>query len=109
MQSIARGQWTVSVRACDGDNCGQGELTMFQVDSTPAKPSGLQATTEVGSLDVSLDWDDIEVADSYMVRWREDASGTQLNEGVIVTSSSASVPVATLRQVGGQGLCLCGR
>ena len=38
-------------------------------DSLPA-PSELQASTERGSLDVTLDWDDVDGAASYLVRWR---------------------------------------
>ena len=67
---------------------------MFQVSETPAKPSGLRATTEPNSLHVSLDWDDVDGADSYKVRWRERVRGGQLNEGVSATTSSAGITVA---------------
>ena len=58
----------------------------------PPKPSGLSVATEQGSLDVSADWDDVEGADDYLVRWRP--NGERLNEGVRAQSSSAAITVA---------------
>ena len=58
----------------------------------PAKPAGLSVATEQGSLDVTADWDDVEGADDYLVRWRP--NGERLNEGVRAQSSSASITVA---------------
>ena len=62
--------------------------------SLPSAPTGLQIDTETGSLDVSLDWDDVAVADSYLVRWRSVDNGEKLNEGVRVSSSEANITVA---------------
>ena len=58
----------------------------------PAKPTGLSVATEQGSLNVSADWDDVEGADDYLVRWRP--KGGKLNEGVRTQSSGASITVA---------------
>ncbi len=55
----------------------------------PAKPTGLSVATEQGSLNVSADWDDVEGADDYLVRWRP--NGERLNEGVRTQSSSAAI------------------
>ena len=52
------------------------------------------AETEAGSLDVSLDWDDVDGATDYRVRWRGATSGEGLNEGVEVESSDAEITVA---------------
>ena len=60
----------------------------------PAKPGGLKADTEAGSLDASLDWEDVDGASYYRVRWRAVGTGDKLNEGVEVQSSSASITVA---------------
>ena len=60
----------------------------------PAKPTGLRADPETGSLDVSLDWDDVDGASHYWVRWRVAGPGNQLNEGVEVQSSEAEITVA---------------
>ncbi len=57
----------------------------------PAKPTGLGVATEQGSLDVSADWDDVEGADDYLVRWR--LKGGRLNVGTRVNSSSAAITV----------------
>ncbi|MCY4415662.1 MAG: hypothetical protein OXE87_05055 [Chloroflexi bacterium] len=57
----------------------------------PAKPTGLSVAPEQGSLDVSADWDDVEGADDYLVRWRP--KDGQLNDGVRVNSSSAAITV----------------
>ena len=43
---------------------------------------------------MSVDWDDVSGADSYQVRWREGVRGTQLNDGVSVTASQATITVA---------------
>ena len=57
----------------------------------PAAPTGLSVATEQGSLNVSPDWDEVEGADDYLVRWRP--KDGQLNDGVRVTSSSAAITV----------------
>ena len=59
----------------------------------PAKPAGLRVATEAGSLDASVDWDEVAGADSYLVRWRVAGSGNRLNEGVEVSASHAVVTV----------------
>ena len=59
----------------------------------PAKPSGLEIATEAGSLEVGLDWDDVEGADRYWVRWRQAGPGNALSEGIEVEESEATVEV----------------
>ena len=59
----------------------------------PAKPEGLEIATEPGSLDVSLDWDDVDGAAHYLVRWRLAGPGDPLNEGVEAESSEATIMV----------------
>ena len=59
----------------------------------PGQPTGLQITTEAGSLDVSLDWDDVDGAARYLVRWRQAGPGHKLNEGEEVTASNAAITV----------------
>ena len=59
----------------------------------PAKPTGLEITTEAGSLDVSLDWDDVDGADDFLVRWRQAGPGNPLSEGETVTTSEATITV----------------
>ena len=63
-------------------------------DSLPA-PTKLWASTERGSLDVALDWDDVDVAASYSVRWRVAEPGNRLNDGINVQSSDAVITVAS--------------
>ena len=60
----------------------------------PDKPTKLRITTERGSLEVSLDWEDVEGASRYWVRWRKSDQGNKLNEGVYVQSSDAVITVA---------------
>ena len=43
---------------------------------------------------MSLDWDDVEGADSYRVRWRVSGPGNELNDGISVQSSAAVITVA---------------
>ena len=57
----------------------------------PAKPTGLSVATEPGSLDVLADWNDVEGADDYLVRWRP--KDGRLNDGARVASSSAAITV----------------
>ena len=59
----------------------------------PVKPTGLEATTQEGSLDVSVDWDDVDEAAHYLVRWRVAGPGNTLNTGVEVQSSDANITV----------------
>ena len=65
-----------------------------QGDEKPARPTGLQVSTEQGSLDVAVGWDDVDGATSYLVRWREAGPGHPLNEGASVASSNAAITVA---------------
>ena len=71
----------------------QGEGKVSAEEERPAKPTGLAVATEPGSLDVALDWDDVEGADHYLVRWRLAGPGNALNEGVEVNVSSAAIAV----------------
>ena len=57
-------------------------------------PLVLQVSTAQGSLDVLVNWDDTDGADSYLVRWREAGPGNALNDGVNVASSNAAITVA---------------
>lgn len=59
----------------------------------PARPTGLQVSTEAGSLEVSVGWDDTDGATSYLVRWRLAGDGHELSEGVEVEASEATVTV----------------
>ncbi|MDE0370133.1 MAG: fibronectin type III domain-containing protein [bacterium] len=59
----------------------------------PARPTGLQLTTEEGSLSVGADWDDVEGASGYRVRWRLAGPGHTLNEGLEVEESEATITV----------------
>ena len=60
----------------------------------PAKPTGLRVATEPGSLGVSVDWDDVDGATSYWVRWRLSHPDHKLNEGVRLTDLSTDIIVA---------------
>ena len=60
----------------------------------PAKPAGLSVATEPGSLDVSVDWDDVNGVDDYLVRWRPHGPDQELNDGVRPTSSETTIMVA---------------
>ena len=62
-------------------------------DGLPA-PAELRVTAERGSLDVSLDWDDVSGAAQYWVRWRPAGPDNRLNDGVHVQSSNAAITVA---------------
>ena len=52
----------------------------------PAKPAGLEVSTQRGSLDASVDWDDVAGADYYNVQWRLHGPGQNLNDGVRPTT-----------------------
>ena len=62
-------------------------------DPAPSTPTGLQATTTDGSLGVAVDWDDVDGAADYWVRWRAAGPGNVLNDGVRATSSNTSITV----------------
>ena len=70
------------------------EATPEPVVEIPAKPTGLGTGTTAGSLDVSVDWDDVTGADDYRVRWRRHGPGQALNAGVSPTSSNETITVA---------------
>ena len=86
------GDWLVHVQACNDAGCGLGTPKKLAV--VPDRPTGLQVKTEPGSLEVSLDWDDVPGPAVYRVRWRGTDSGSRLNEGVKVLSSDAVITVA---------------
>ena len=102
------GEWVVRVEACGSADCGSPATSRFEVEpatestpdptpvpivGVPAQPTGLQTDTQSGSLDVSLDWDDVTGASHYLVRWRVAGPGNTLNTGVEVQSSNASIAV----------------
>ena len=60
----------------------------------PGRPTGLDTTTTAGSLDVSVDWDDMSGADTYLVQWRRRGAGHALNVGLTPTASNATITVA---------------
>ena len=60
---------------------------------TPARPTGLEATTAAGLLGARLDWDDVDGATYYWVRWRVASRGTELNDGVKPTLSNEFITV----------------
>ena len=61
--------------------------------SPPAAPGELEVSTEGASLDVEVDWDDVDTATSYRVRWRPAGTGEKLNEGEEVEVSEAEISV----------------
>ena len=60
---------------------------------TPARPTGVSVSVEDGSLEVSIDWNDVSGATSYVVRWREHGAGNDLNTGITVDDSNATITV----------------
>ena len=66
----------------------------FQGAQPPAEPTGLLVSTTAGSLDVSVDWDDVEGANEYRLRWRVAGPDQELNEGITTTSSEAVITVS---------------
>ena len=115
------GEWVVRVEACNSAGCGDHLAKRFKVESAtettpvaptststpettptptpepvieiPDKPTGLRADTALDSLNVSMDWDDVDGATHYLVRWRLAGSGDKLNEGVEVQSSDGNITV----------------
>ena len=59
------------------------------------KPTGLRVATEQGSLAVGLDWNDVDGAVRYQVRWREAGPGNKLNSGVTTTTSQLGISVGS--------------
>ena len=101
------GEWVVRVEACNSVGCGSHTALRFEVETVagstpeptpeplvvPATPTGLQADVTSGSLDVSVDWDDVTGASHYLVRWRVAGPGNTLNTGVEAQSSDADITV----------------
>ena len=59
----------------------------------PAKPTGLSVVTTLDSLEVDADWDDVDGAEDYLVRWRLYGPNQELNDGVRTTSSDEQFSV----------------
>ena len=89
------GQWVVRVEGCNDAGCGPGANQQLAVEpEPPAIPTGLSLEAEHGSLDVSVDWDDVSGADDYLVRWRLPGLDQAMNEGVRTQSSEATITVS---------------
>ena len=96
-------RFRVTVSYDSGESATSDPLTVAWTDpptptpepvrSVPSQPTGLSVTTQVGSLDVTLDWDNVDDADDYLVRWRQTGAEHELNEGVEVETSNASITV----------------
>ena len=95
-----------AIQSSSGENAdlsheGLGHNTNHKVDwqvqraeeesEPPARPTGLVVSTETGALEVSLDWNDVEGADEYLVRWRQHGEGQELNDGVRTETSGAEI------------------
>ena len=113
------GNWVVRVEACNDAGCGPVRTKGFTVqpspESTPeptveptpeptieptpeparpARPTGLSVSTQPGSLDVSVDWDDVTGADSYKALWRPAGLSNSLNKSAKSKSSEIDITVA---------------
>ena len=89
---------SIAVQVSFTDDAGNAETlssaaTAAVAPPPPAKPGGLIVHTEAGSLDVAVDWDDVEGAADYLVRWRLHGPDQELNEGMRTASSDAAVTV----------------
>jgi len=56
--------------------------TTVPVQSVPDRPATLTVATTAGSLDATVDWDDVDGATSYLVRWRR--TGPEHDEAVVL-------------------------
>ena len=104
------GEWVARVQACNDTGCGKPLAERFTVEPdpqatptptatptpepVPTQPAGLRVSTEQGTLNVALDWDDVDGAARYWVRWRSVDNGEKLNDGISVQSSGVSITVA---------------
>ncbi len=107
-----RREWIVSVTACNDDDCGDLEARLIRLEAAPieptptpeavpieatptpeppAKPVALQVSTKTGSLDVSVDWTDVEGAERYALRWRKEEADAEFNEREYVDESDAEI------------------
>ena len=68
-----------------------GQAVAVSLPEPPGKPEYLAVSVEPGSRDVSADWDDVDGAQDYWVRWRWVDQGEKLNEGVRVTASETAI------------------
>ena len=69
------GTWVVQVQACNGEGCGSAAALQFEVEpepapDPPAAPTGLEVSTTINSLDMSVTWDAVEGAEFYSVLWK---------------------------------------
>ena len=111
------GRWVLRAQACNDGGCSGASALQFEVEPAPeptptptptpaetptptptpeppAQPGGLTVDTAAGSLDVGVDWDDVDGADGYLVRWRRHGPDQELNDGVRPTSSETRITVA---------------
>ena len=115
------GDWVARVQACNDTGCGKPLAQRFTVEPdpkatptptptatptsepVPAQPTGLRVATEPGSLRVSLDWDDVDGAGRYWVRWRSVDTGENLNDGIEVQTSQTTITRGGPRRLGRAG------
>ena len=102
------GDWVARVQGCNDTGCGPHLAQRFTVEPdpeatptpeptpepVPAQPAELRVATEPGSLAISLDWDDVDGAGRYWVRWRSVDTGEKLNDGIEVETSETIITVA---------------
>ena len=60
----------------------------------PERPSGLRISTQQGSLNVALSWNDVTGETHYLVRWRHVDTREKLNKGIEVQVSAANITLA---------------
>ena len=86
-------EWVVRVEACNDTGCGQGAIKKFRI--VLAAPTGLAAATQLDSLDVSLNWDAVDGATSYKLRWRKSGDANfEASNAKTASDTSAAITVS---------------
>ena len=92
------GDWEVEAQACNDAGCGQFASHSFQTSETLPAPTGLAATTQLDSLNVSLSWDAVDGATSYNLAWRQADGDFETGNAFTVTATSATITVGDYGQ-----------
>ena len=89
------GKWTLTLNACNSAGCTSVVVPVNLVKPPlPAKPTGLEVSqASADSLKADVEFDSVEFAAEYKIRWRKAGPGNDLNEGITRSANAGSETV----------------
>ena len=87
------GQWEVQLQACNDAGCGPEASGTVEL-SPLQPPASFAVSVTLGSLDVRAEWDEVEGATAYRLRWRQAGGEFEAANVIAVADASATITMS---------------